>query len=45
MIVTSATEASAYFIVAEALTNVAKHSSARQAEVTAAADDGNLRIT
>jgi PAS domain S-box-containing protein len=37
-------EASAYFIVAEALTNVAKHSHATRAEVTASVDDGWLRI-
>jgi PAS domain S-box-containing protein len=37
-------EASAYFIVAEALTNVAKHSHATRAEVRASVDDGWLRI-
>jgi len=37
-------EASAYFIVAEALTNVVKHSHAGRAEVTACLDDGMLRI-
>ncbi|HEX6715010.1 MAG TPA: ATP-binding protein, partial [Thermoleophilaceae bacterium] len=37
-------EASAYFIVAEALTNVVKHSHATHAEVTASVDDGLLRI-
>ena len=37
-------EASAYFIVAEALTNVVKHSHAGRAEVTASLDDGLLRI-
>jgi len=37
-------EASAYFIVAEALTNVVKHSHATSAEVTASVDDGWLRI-
>ena len=37
-------EASAYFIVAEALTNVVKHSQATRAEVTAAVDDGTLRL-
>jgi signal transduction histidine kinase/CHASE3 domain sensor protein len=37
-------EASAYFVVAEALTNVAKHSDARHANVAARLDDGSLRI-
>jgi signal transduction histidine kinase len=37
-------EASAYFIVAEALTNVMKHSHAVRAEVTASIEDGMLRI-
>jgi signal transduction histidine kinase len=37
-------EASAYFVVAEALTNVAKHSHARAAEVTATVGDRHLRI-
>jgi signal transduction histidine kinase len=37
-------EASAYFVVAEALTNVAKHSSAEHAEVVARVDDGTLRV-
>ena len=37
-------EASAYFVVAEALTNVAKHSSAGHAEVVAQIDDGTLRV-
>ena len=37
-------EASAYFVVAEALTNVAKHSSAGHAEVVAQIDDGMLRV-
>jgi signal transduction histidine kinase len=37
-------EASAYFIVAEALTNVVKHSHAERAEVTASLADGMLRI-
>jgi signal transduction histidine kinase len=37
-------EASAYFAVAEALTNVVKHSRARSAEVTAVAGDGVLRV-
>ena len=37
-------EASAYFIVAEALTNVAKHARATRAEIRAAVDDGMLRV-
>jgi signal transduction histidine kinase len=37
-------EASAYFIVAEALTNVVKHARATEAEVTAAVDDDTLRL-
>jgi signal transduction histidine kinase len=37
-------EASAYFIVAEALTNVVKHSHATRAEVTASVEDRMLRI-
>jgi signal transduction histidine kinase len=37
-------EASAYFVVAEALTNVAKHSRARTANVTARVDDGVLHV-
>jgi signal transduction histidine kinase len=37
-------EATAYFVVAEALTNVAKHSGARLAEVTARVQDGALRL-
>jgi signal transduction histidine kinase/PAS domain-containing protein len=37
-------EASAYFIVAEALTNVVKHSHARYAEVRASVDDGTLHL-
>jgi signal transduction histidine kinase len=39
-----AIEATAYFIVAEALTNVAKHAQAQRAEVTARVEDGTLRI-
>jgi signal transduction histidine kinase len=39
-----AVEASAYFVVAEALTNVAKHAHARRAAVTAAVANGQLRI-
>jgi signal transduction histidine kinase len=37
-------EASAYFIVAEALTNVVKHSHAERAEVRAYVDDGMLHV-
>jgi signal transduction histidine kinase len=37
-------EASAYFVVAEALTNMAKHSDARHANVAARIDNGSLRI-
>jgi signal transduction histidine kinase/CHASE3 domain sensor protein len=37
-------EASAFFIVAEALTNVVKHSDAGRAEVSASAEDGVLRV-
>jgi signal transduction histidine kinase len=37
-------EASAYFIVAEALTNVVKHAHASRAEVKAAMKDGVLRL-
>jgi PAS domain S-box-containing protein len=37
-------EASAYFIVAEALTNVMKHSHAERAEVRASVEDGTLRV-
>jgi GAF domain-containing protein len=37
-------EASAYFVVAEALTNVVKHAHAERAEVTASLEDGTLRI-
>jgi signal transduction histidine kinase len=40
----AAVEATAYFVVAEALTNVAKHSRARRATVTARAEDGTLRV-
>ena len=39
-----AIEAPAYFVVAEALTNVAKHSGARGAEVTASIDAGALTV-
>ena len=37
-------EATAYFVVAEALTNVAKHARAGHAEVTARIDDGALAV-
>jgi PAS domain S-box-containing protein len=37
-------EASAYFIVAEALTNIAKHANADSARVTVSADDRRLHI-
>jgi signal transduction histidine kinase len=37
-------EATAYFVVAEALTNVAKHARAGHAEVTARIEDGTLRV-
>jgi signal transduction histidine kinase len=40
----SAVEATAYFIVAEALTNVAKHSHANHAAVTARVEDGTLQV-
>ena len=40
----SSIEASAYFIVAEALTNVVKHSRAQSAEVTAWAEDATLHV-
>ncbi|MCW2970446.1 MAG: sensor signal transduction histidine kinase [Solirubrobacterales bacterium] len=39
-----AVEATAYFIVAEALTNVAKHSHANRAAVTARVTDGTLQV-
>ena len=37
-------EATAYFVVSEALTNSVKHSGARRAEVKADADNGALRV-
>jgi signal transduction histidine kinase len=37
-------EATAYFVVAEALTNVAKHAHASRVDVSAAVEDGELRI-
>jgi PAS domain S-box-containing protein len=41
---TQAVEATAYFVVAEALTNVAKHARAGGARVTARVDDGTLWV-
>jgi PAS domain S-box-containing protein len=38
------TEASAYYLVAEALTNVVKHSQARRAKVAATVEDGMLHV-
>jgi signal transduction histidine kinase len=40
----AAVEATAYFVVAEALTNVAKHANARRAEVSARARDDTLTV-
>jgi PAS domain S-box-containing protein len=40
----AAVEATAYFVVAEALTNVVKHSQARLAAVTARVEDDMLRV-
>ncbi|HZA09696.1 GAF domain-containing protein [Mycobacterium sp.] len=37
-------EVAAYYVVAEALTNTAKHAQAEQVSVSARADDANLRI-
>ena len=37
-------EANAYFVVAEALTNLAKHSQARSATVAACVEDGHLQL-
>jgi len=37
-------EATAYFVVSEALTNVVKHAHATGAQVTARVEDGELRI-
>ena len=39
----AAVEATAYFVVAEALTNVAKHARARRASVAARIEDGAVR--
>ena len=38
-------EATAYFVVAEALTNVVKHARAQRAEVTACVEGGSLRVS
>jgi PAS domain S-box-containing protein len=40
----AAVEATAYFVVAEALTNVAKHARAGHAEVLASVEDGTLAV-
>jgi signal transduction histidine kinase len=40
----TAVESAAYFVVAEALTNVTKHAGARQAWVTVAVEDGCLVV-
>jgi signal transduction histidine kinase len=40
----AAIEATAYFVVAEALTNIAKHAQARRATVTARVQDGTLQV-
>jgi signal transduction histidine kinase len=40
----AAVEATAYFVVSEALTNAVKHAHATRAEVTARVEDGELRI-
>jgi signal transduction histidine kinase/ketosteroid isomerase-like protein len=40
----AAIEATAYFVVAEALTNVAKHARARSAAVSVRVEDGTLRV-
>jgi signal transduction histidine kinase len=40
----AAVEATAYFVVSEALTNVAKHARAGHAEVTARIEDGTLAV-
>jgi PAS domain S-box-containing protein len=41
---TSAVESTAYFVVAEALTNVAKHAHAEHVDVMARIDDGTLAV-
>ena len=40
----AAIEATAYFVVAEALTNVAKHARAKRAQVSAHVEEGELRV-
>jgi signal transduction histidine kinase len=40
----AAVEATAYFVIAEALTNVAKHAHARRAEVTARIEHDTLAV-
>jgi signal transduction histidine kinase len=40
----AAVEATAYFVIAESLTNVAKHARARRAEVVASIKDASLRL-
>jgi signal transduction histidine kinase len=40
----TAVEATAYFVVAEALTNVAKHARAGHARVTARIEDGTVHV-
>jgi DNA-binding LacI/PurR family transcriptional regulator/signal transduction histidine kinase len=40
----AAIEATAYFVVAEALTNVAKHARAKRAQVSAHVEEGGLRV-
>jgi PAS domain S-box-containing protein len=40
----AAVEATAYFVVAETLTNVAKHACAQRVAVTACVEDGTLRV-
>jgi signal transduction histidine kinase len=40
----AAVEATAYFVIAEALTNVAKHARAERASVAARVQDGTLRV-
>ena len=42
--VSPAVEATAYFVVAESLTNVAKHAGATRATVSARVEDGTLRV-
>jgi signal transduction histidine kinase len=40
----AAVEATAYFVVSEALTNIAKHAHARHIEVSARTEDGTVRV-